>query len=119
VATGGPPTINIAEPSVRSILLVARAQGVELATATGFVAEHEGRHYLVTNWHVVAGRRPSDGVALATSGAVPDELVVIHNLAGQLGSWLGVQEALYDQGGDPLWLEHPRHGRRLTWSSSR
>ena len=50
---------------------------------------------------------------MATSGAVPDSLVVLHNTANQLGSWVRRTESLYDGQGDPLWLEHPQHGRKV------
>ena len=48
----------ILEPSVKSLLVFAQASDNALGTATAFVAEHDGTPYLVTNWHVVTGRRP-------------------------------------------------------------
>jgi hypothetical protein len=50
---------------------------------------------------------------MARTAAVPDNLFVVHNVAGQLGSWHGRPEALFDADGEPLWLEHPRHGRKV------
>jgi hypothetical protein len=50
---------------------------------------------------------------MASTGAVPDEVVVVHNVAGQFGKWKFTTERLYDEDGDPRWLEHPRHGRRV------
>jgi hypothetical protein len=107
-----PPTL-IHEQSLRSLLLVARANENELSTATGFVVLHGGRHYLVTNWHAAAGRNPLDGAPMSLTGAVPDDLAVVHNVAGQLGQWAPKFEPLYDDSGDPLWLEHPAHGRKV------
>lgn len=37
----------------------------------------------------------------------------MHNVAGQLGTWVPKSEPLYDSNGDPLWLEHPAHARRV------
>jgi hypothetical protein len=77
------------------------------------VASYEGQNYLVTNWHVAAGRNPLTGQPMASTGAVPDALVVVQNKAAQLGRWEPRTEPLYEGNGDPLWLEHPEHGRRV------
>ncbi len=42
--------------------------------ATSFIANHEGRQFLITNWHVVAGRHPDSGQCLNSTGSVPDSL---------------------------------------------
>jgi hypothetical protein len=89
------------------------AHGKPIATATGFVATHEDSAYLVTNWHVVAGRRPDDGTVLASTGAVPDSVLIWHNAAGRLGHWITKTVPLYRAPEDPLWVEHPVHGRRV------
>lgn len=103
----------ILEQSVRSLLVGATTNAQELSSATGFVVKHDDNPYLVTNWHVAAGREPLGGSPLSPTGAVPDELVIVHNVAGQLGTWQGRSEPLYDASGDPLWLEHPDHGRTV------
>ena len=64
----------IAEPSVQSLFLVAMGNGRELGTGTGFVVQHNDHPYLVTNYHVAAGRSPHDGQPLHPSAAVPDTL---------------------------------------------
>lgn len=87
--------------------------GNDLGRATGFVALYAGRHFLVTNWHVVAGRHPGTGQPLnQVTGAVPDAVVIAHHVAGELGRWHDVREPLYDDG-SPLWVEHPVHGRNV------
>lgn len=106
-------SIAIEESSVKSLLLGQLARGHELGTASGFVVIHNGRHYLITNWHVVAGRRPDTGELLSPTGAVPDELGVMHNKAGQVGVWEVRREPLYGTEGDPLWLEHPIHNKSM------
>jgi hypothetical protein len=103
---------TIRERSVKSLLVYGRANRNELSVATAFVAVHEGEHYLVTNWHVAAGRCPDDGSVLSNTGAVPDQPAVLHNVAGKLGEWRPKLEPLYDASGMPLSFEHPAHGRR-------
>jgi hypothetical protein len=99
--------------SVRSLLIEATASGSRIGTATGFLAQQNESLCLVTNWHVVAGRRPDDGVALSPSGAVPDSLTVWHNAANWLGRWVTKTMPLYGADDDPLWFEHPTYGRRV------
>lgn len=106
--------LTIARPSVASLVLQARASGGGvLGTATGFVVERHERPYLVTNWHVVSGRRPDTGVISSDTGGVPSELVVLHNVAGALGRWIPQVEPLYNANGIPRWQEHPTHGRAV------
>jgi len=94
-------------------LLIGTANGHELSTSTGFVVTHHEQQFLVTNWHVAAGRRPDTGQPMSPTGAVPDELVVLHNVAGALGTWQPKSERLYDNQGVPVWLEHPQHGHKV------
>jgi Trypsin-like peptidase domain len=108
-----PPQIQVARPSVASLLLAARSAGVDLASATGFVIERRDRRYLVTNWHVLAGRRNDNGALLSATGAVPDEILIMHHRESSLGSWVPKIESLYDANDSPRWLEHPRHRRSV------
>jgi hypothetical protein len=89
------------------------ANGNDLSGATAFVATHEGEDYLVTNWHVVAGRHPSGGEALSSTLAVPDQLRILQVIVGTDLEWTWTTEQLYDEDGEPLWLEHPTHGQRV------
>ena len=104
-------TNGIARPSVASLLLAPHHGREALSTATGFVvASEDGRWWLITNWHVVAGRDPRTGRPLS-QGGVPDRLRILHNLEASLGRWTWRIEFLYDRDGTPRWLEHPEHGR--------
>lgn len=85
-----------AHPPVKSLLVCPLANGAELGIAAAFATVHDARSYLVTNWHVVEGRRYDNGNALAESKAIPDSLLVWHNVAGQLGHWSTRVEPLYD-----------------------
>jgi len=59
--------------------------GLELATGTGFVVQHDGQPYLITNYHVAAGRNPDSGQPRRSSGAVPDSLRVSHLMPPRSG----------------------------------
>src|SRR5687768_15725482 len=102
----------IARPSVASLLLVPRVNENELGSATGFLIEYQSVVYLISNWHVLAGRNPLTGASMHPSGAWPDEDVVIQNKAGALGSWIPKVQPVRDTTG-PLWLEHPTLGRKV------
>lgn len=102
---------TIAWPSVASLYLVTLANGLDLATATGFLVQRGGGTYLVTNYHVLAARN-SVGANMLSSGAWPDEVAILHNVAGQLATWQPERERVRDDDG-PLWLTHPTLGRRV------
>jgi hypothetical protein len=104
---------TIARPSVASLFIQPEFQGQPLGTATAFCVEYEQRTFLVTNWHVAAGRNPESGVPLSATGGVPDQLKILHNVSDKLGTWVLKTEPLYDSDQQPLWLEHPEHGRNV------
>src|SRR5687768_2580387 len=69
-------------PQIREALswvplkLKTSANGHELSVATGFFYEHNGRSFLITNFHVVSGVNPNTGTILHPTGAVPDTLTL-------------------------------------------
>lgn len=105
----------LAEPSVQSLYLVAMANGQELGSGTGFVVHHDGKPYLVTNYHVAAGRNPITGQPRHPSGAVPDQLVVLHLLTDRTKglSWQARFETVLTEAGGARWFEHPKRGREV------
>lgn len=103
--------MKILQSSVKSLLLILRSQGQNLSVGTGFVAESVRGPVLLTNRHNLTGRHNQTGVILSSTGAVPDEVVIIHNRANRLGEWLKRLEPLYESG-KPLWYEHPSLGKR-------
>jgi hypothetical protein len=107
------PNSLIARPSVASLFVQSSFNDQLLSTATAFTVEHAGENFLITNWHVVAGRRPDTGQPLSNTAAVPDQLTLLVNVAGRLGSWIEVTLPLYDSAGVPVWFEHPEHGRQV------
>jgi hypothetical protein len=108
--------VNVAEPSVQSLFVVAVANGNELGTGTGFVVQHYNEPYLITNYHIAAGRNPIDGQPMHPSGAVPDVLRVVQLLQERPGmiQWEPRDEPVLDPAtGKALWLAHPIHGRNV------
>jgi hypothetical protein len=86
--------------------------GVSLGPATGFIWTTLNRTFLISNWHVIAGRNTYTGQAMHSSGAVPD---AVHFSAAfeHLGrlEWREVRIQLFDQAGNATWLQHPTLGQ--------
>lgn len=82
------------------------ANGRSLMTATAFVVSRNDQFFLVTNWHVLAGRIPETNQPTHPSAAIPDTVRIAHHSKGRLGSWQLVEEQLYKPDGSPRWLEH-------------
>ena len=100
---------SIAPQSAQSLLLRLRANGNNLSTATGFVVVTKKGPLLLTNRHVFTGRRQGDGRLLSSTGAIPDEVSIVHNHDWRLGRWIEQSEPLYC-GEQRLWIEHPTLG---------
>ncbi|MBZ5660452.1 MAG: serine protease [Acidobacteriia bacterium] len=99
--------------SVTSLLLVLWSNKLDLGTATGFVVQKGSKYYLVTNWHVIAGRRPDNNLVLDAKGRAPDQIRILQNTNKKLGEWHWVTEDLYDPTTHlPRWIEHAL-GRRV------
>jgi hypothetical protein len=106
--------VQIDQPSIQSLLLNCRYKDQELSTATGFVvARPDGSLLLITNWHVVTGRNLYTRELLASTGAIPDRILIYHNKLNAVGTWIGMIELLYDESGNPRWLEHPQYGSQV------
>lgn len=99
--------IRIDPLSATSLYLESTVRAVHLGSATGFVVKSGEQHYLVTNWHVVAGKDPDTNRVLSPTGEIPNELRVSHHAKGRLGTWIKKAEPLYDPKGQPRWIEHP------------
>jgi hypothetical protein len=108
--------VNIYEPSIQSLFVVGMTKGIDLGTGTGFVVEYNNQPYLITNYHVAAGRNPINGQPIHSSGAVPDVLRVVQLLQerGPGIQWEPRDETVLDPTtGDALWLQHPFYGRTV------
>ena len=100
---------QIAKPSVQSLLLQMRFNGQPLSTGTGFVSLCGKGPLLITNRHNVTGRRQDNNKPISPTGGIPNEVVIYHNLKGELGAWQGKIEPLYfDRDNEKRrWFEHP------------
>lgn len=89
-------------------------EGLVLASASGFVCmSKSSRPVLITNLHNVTGRDFGTGQALADHGGVPDALLISHNKADAVGEWITKKEPLFDDDGNPRWVEHPTLGSKV------
>jgi hypothetical protein len=89
-------------------LVATNAGRLPLSFATGFLyAGPAATRWLVTNWHVVTGRRPDDpGFLIGAKPASPGWLRFKVEDPGGAG-WQQVELALYDANG-PTWIEGGR-----------
>lgn len=97
----------ISQQSCSSLVLEPRSDDTSLGTATGFVVRRGRRAFLVTNRHVLRGRRQDNDQPLHPSAALPNNLVIVHNQAGAPGRWIIKIESLVSARGKPRWFEHP------------
>lgn len=104
--------IDIKSIASHQIVLYAYARAV--GTGTAFVVRVEGIDLLVTNYHVVSGRHPDTGKPLDASGVTPDRVLIPFVRPGSADlRWGYTVQRLVDDGGAPLWVEHPIRGRRI------
>lgn len=104
--------MSILKPSVQSLFLQMKVNGKTLASGTGFIANSLRGPVLITNRHNVTGRNNVTGDYLSATGCYPDEIVIIHNKAAKLGTWVPRNEPLYKDE-KPLWIEHPTFGAKV------
>ena len=104
--------------SLRVTPLIMRCNGHVLGSATGFFWRDESERFLVTNWHVLAGRHPKTMKALHKDCAVPDEIEYVQFIADETyeenyEEVVRTRVRLEGDHGNPVWLEHPVHGSKV------
>ncbi len=104
--------------STASHKIVLRYDGTNLSSGTAFFYNHGGSHWLVTNWHNLAGRNPYTGVPLSKTAAIPNELVLKAAMWGNDGSrdylyWHESVISLFDEDATPKWKIHPEHREKI------
>jgi hypothetical protein len=97
--------IRIDPLSATSLYLKLLVNGHDLGNASGFVVRHAGRHFLVTNWHVLAGYHPETDQPLSKTCGLPDEVRIAFLLKGGV-AWQFRRHALLHPDGAPMWTEH-------------
>ena len=108
--------VNLHSFRVARLEVFAHDTDARLGEATGFFCDFRQRTFLVTNWHVVAGRHFQTRQALHYSRALPGSLMV-HAHVTRTGNGASIPSsstafrlALLDPEGRPRWLEHPLFG---------
>lgn len=96
--------------SQASYYLEPRFNGQKLSSATGFITSHNGKRYLITNWHVVSGKNSESKKHLSKSLAEPNELKInIFKNQSHIEPFELVVPLL-DANGRKMWMEHPKYG---------
>jgi len=104
--------IRVDPLSATSLRVVPKFNEIELASATAFTTYWDEQPYLITNWHVLAGRNADTNKCLDKSAAIPNALSVRFHAREKLGVWNTVELPIFDKDGAKLWLEHPL-GKRV------
>lgn len=85
-----------------------------LGAATAFIwLRRDLKLSLLTNWHVASGRNNETNQPTHQFGGIPDHLRVHVPLNDRARPPLIVRVPTVDEDGEPLWVEHPIHGRRV------
>src|SRR5262245_50080983 len=83
---GSPLSFVVDALSWCSVRLRLFAAGTEIGIGTGItVTSEDGESYLVTNWHVYAGRHADTGELASKTGAEPDLVEVEHHSSKLVG----------------------------------
>lgn len=107
-----PRQVNIDPLSGTSLKVEPTFNDTVLPAASGFVVGHGGKHYLITNWHVLTGRNPETGEPVdRVTAAIPNGIRVTFHKKDDLGLWVTKDLPLFSDE-QALWLEHPR-GREV------
>lgn len=96
------------------INLLLFSNGNHIGSATGFILKYKNDWFLVTNWHVLSGRDPTDGQSRNQNSAIPDTVKfnVLHFESNVFFPKMH-EVKLLDWSGDSLWFHHPIHGQNV------
>ena len=103
---------SMLRPSAMSLLITMKFNDQTLATGTGFTVVGKNGPLLITNRHNLTGRRQDTDEPLSRTGGIPNEVQIVHNRSGRLGSWVIRTERLYEEE-EPRWIEHPALGAKV------
>lgn len=93
--------------SVQVNHLKLSGNGHQLGMATGFIVKHADSYYLITNWHVLSGRKPADRQPIDSRGIIPDR-IEISVVASDLQRAGTLTMDLLASNGERLWVQHPQ-----------
>lgn len=94
--------------SLRSRYLTLMFGGEDLGTGTGFLTASQAGPLLFTARHNFTGRDHFSGRLICSSAPPPNSVRITH-LSSHRGliELVHTVEPLFDQNGEPLWIEHP------------
>ena len=114
IAYTSPKLPKLDRYSLVACSLTTLANGNALSTASGFIWTRDGRHFLITNWHVLSGLNAISAQPMHKSLACPDKVRVKAWRRGDVGYILAdITIDLVDAQGQSTWIEHPVHGRAV------
>lgn len=103
-----PRHISIDPLSATSLRVIPKFNELDLASATAFTVEWNQTPYIITNWHVVAGRNADTEECLDKKHAsIPNLLTVRFHAKGNLGCWISFDIPLSYTNEVNTWREHP------------
>ena len=90
-------------------------QGNVIAPSTGMFYRSQDRIYLITNWHVISGYNPQTMRTLNREGRETWSLRIEgrQSTDGRLSCPFDATVKTRDEGGNPIWLEHPTLGKNV------
>jgi hypothetical protein len=89
--------------SVQSLYLEVYNDDIKLGSATGFIIRSKSRNYLITNYHVVTNKKPTDNTWLDLTRPIsPNKIAILHN-GLRLGDHIWKTEPLFSSLRDTLW----------------
>jgi hypothetical protein len=94
------------------------------SSATGFIYQYMGKHYLVSNWHVFSGRHTVSLQPLHRYSALPDKIRIHFPIETNIGIYDTIDYPLKNELNDIFfWLVHPEKSKvdvavlPISWSS--
>lgn len=99
--------------SQTSYYIKSSYQGSDLMTGTAFFIKRNDRIYLITNWHNLTARNPSDGSYLLKHPVSPDAITIKIFENSKVLNLVDLQINILDASGNPIWLEHPKYGKSV------
>lgn len=108
-----PKIVTIDSYSQATSRLDLFCNGIEIGTATGFFWKHGDRLFLVSNWHVFSGRKPSSGQPINKDGAVPDLITATFRSKDIAGNMWGTIEISVNNQDTTNWIQHAQFGQQI------
>lgn len=110
VWVGAPQPASLCSVEIRKYVRAPGGEDMASGRGTGFhYRDSRGVVWLVTNWHVLTGRRPDDPSRFVGEAAVSPYKISITYQSNTAGQFLVPLELpLYDEQGAPVWVEYKR-----------